>query len=114
MQVTDTNLFEQSNVISAPYPVPSTCVPGVARQKHREFYWVCMDKESYQCPDCGRECDDVNRFEVHHIDGNPLNGLPENLIALCKRCHLWRHGDEQNLSAYTLNEWKSAFLSIGD
>ncbi|HEC87929.1 MAG TPA: HNH endonuclease [Thermoplasmata archaeon] len=25
---------------------------------------------------------------VHHIDGNPMNNSPHNLIALCQRCHL--------------------------
>jgi len=26
--------------------------------------------------------------ELHHIDGNPRNNKPENLIALCGTCHI--------------------------
>jgi len=25
---------------------------------------------------------------VHHLDGDPGNCVPENLVALCQRCHL--------------------------
>lgn len=32
-------------------------------------------------------CRSINQLEVHHIDGNPLNNDPENLITICKRCH---------------------------
>jgi 5-methylcytosine-specific restriction endonuclease McrA len=29
-----------------------------------------------------------DHLTVHHRDGNPLNCAPENLVALCQRCHL--------------------------
>jgi hypothetical protein len=43
------------------------------------------------CQVCG--CDDINEFsgksilQIHHIDGNPTNNRPENLMLLCPNCH---------------------------
>ena len=53
----------------------------------------------WKCEDCGKQCRkpeeqfDTHRrtLTVHHIDGDPGNNAPENLIALCPRCHLMRH-----------------------
>lgn len=53
----------------------------------------------WKCEECGKQCrrpeekfDTHSRtLTVHHIDGNPGNNDPENLIALCPRCHLMRH-----------------------
>jgi 5-methylcytosine-specific restriction endonuclease McrA len=38
------------------------------------------------CEDCGSE-----KSERHHRDGNALNNSPENMEALCKKCHMKRH-----------------------
>lgn len=54
-----------------------------ARSRHRTRFWNDHDKATYRCPTCGRGEELVRHFEVHHIDGNPLNGDDENLIALC-------------------------------
>ena len=80
------------------------------RREHRQWYWNEHDKQSYTCPDCGRGIEDVDRFEVHHIDEDPFNGDPENLIALCRGCHFARHGRER---PKTLNEWKVEFRQLG-
>lgn len=37
------------------------------------------------CPICSNE--DVEHFQVHHIDENPLNNELENLLMLCPNCH---------------------------
>lgn len=37
------------------------------------------------CPFCENE--DVGHFEIHHIDENPSNNEPLNLILLCPTCH---------------------------
>lgn len=64
-----------------------------SRKLAREMYWEKHDRETYECPDCGRREDElVNRFEVHHIDGQPMDNRPENHIALCRPCHNLREG----------------------
>jgi len=50
----------------------------------------------YICQRCGRQCyrpgqPCVNRahvMSVHHLDHDPSNSDPNNLIALCAPCHL--------------------------
>jgi len=37
------------------------------------------------CPFCGLE--KIGSLQVHHIDGNPKNDTPDNLIAACGSCH---------------------------
>lgn len=59
-----------------------------ARDRARQQYWQRRSKHSWRCPSCGRSRSEVERVDVHHRDGNPRNNDPENLVALCKRCHL--------------------------
>lgn len=48
----------------------------------------------WKCEGCGCYHGDPYQLTVHHINYNPANCLPENLIALCQSCHLkvqhWR------------------------
>ena len=37
------------------------------------------------CPFCGNE--DVDHFQIHHIDESPDNNDFKNLIMLCPTCH---------------------------
>lgn len=56
------------------------------------------DAADWRCRDCGMQCRrpgepfDTHRrtMSVHHIDHDPPNVEPSNLIALCARCHLIR------------------------
>jgi len=43
-----------------------------------------------RCERCGHLHDPANgrTLTVHHLDGNPANCAPENLVALCQACHL--------------------------
>jgi 5-methylcytosine-specific restriction endonuclease McrA len=94
-----------------PYEVPhESGRENTARTAHREWYWTLFDYDSYECPDCGRSAEDVRRFEVHHLDRDPLNGALWNLQAVCKRCHGWRHGQRDDLSGLSVEEWKEAFV----
>lgn len=43
------------------------------------------------CSLCGKE----GYTEVHHIDENPMNNDPSNLIRLCKSCHALQHAPEK-------------------
>jgi 5-methylcytosine-specific restriction endonuclease McrA len=46
----------------------------------------------WMCERCGADCwnplSQQNRLTVHHIDHDPSNCAPENLICLCAPCHL--------------------------
>lgn len=44
----------------------------------------------WKCENCGHPHDPKNGFTltVHHLDANPQNNDPNNLVALCQRCHL--------------------------
>ena len=46
-----------------------------------------MYPEIGSCVNCGNE-----KSERHHIDYNPLNNAPENIMPLCRRCHTLEHG----------------------
>jgi len=37
------------------------------------------------CPFCPNE--EVEHFQIHHIDGNPANNKPDNLLMVCPTCH---------------------------
>ncbi len=58
-----------------------------------------------ECEECGKQCrkpgeefDTHSRtLTVHHIDMDPMNNDPENLIALCAGCHLKRHRKVKSL-----------------
>jgi len=83
-----------------------------ARHRHRTAYWQQHARSSYRCPDCGRleSHPHVDRLEVHHKDGDPLNGAPSNLVALCRHCHQIRHGMEPRGD---LEDWKARIHSLG-
>jgi hypothetical protein len=40
---------------------------------------------------------DSTKSERHHIDGDTLNNNPENVIALCRRCHMKEDGRLEKL-----------------
>jgi 5-methylcytosine-specific restriction endonuclease McrA len=50
------------------------------------------ERAQWMCEQCGADCLDpssqANRMSVHHLDHNPHNCNPDNLIALCAVCHL--------------------------
>lgn len=85
-------------------------VPGTSRKYARQWWWSQHNRDEYVCPDCGRGNDRVIEFHIHHIDGDPLNNNPENLIGLCNRCHSWRHNTGPTLSGLDVEEWKQAFV----
>jgi 5-methylcytosine-specific restriction endonuclease McrA len=44
-----------------------------------------------------QECGGTNLVSLHHIDGNPANNNPANLMTLCGSCHTrwhWSHGKQ--------------------
>jgi hypothetical protein len=45
------------------------------------------ERDRYICQLCGKNQEDIV-FDIHHIDYNKKNCCPENLITLCKKCHV--------------------------
>jgi len=56
----------------------------------REIAKEVKDRAGWRCELCGHEHDPETGYTltVHHLDGDPSNCDPENLVALCQRCHL--------------------------
>ena len=51
---------------------------------------IILKRDNYFCK-FGRYCKKPIRLAIHHIDCNPENNIPENLITLCKHCHEFFH-----------------------
>ena len=69
--------------------IKADALDTTARQrKHNRNY--CKD----YCEKCGIT---DTRFEVHHIDKNPLNNEHSNLLNLCSPCHQLIHAQERTL-----------------
>ena len=68
------------------------------RKIAREVYWDMYDPAEYNCPDCGRTERELKRgFEIHHLNGDPLDNRLENLVGLCRLCHMVREGKKPSL-----------------
>jgi len=40
-------------------------------------------------------CGSIKTISIHHLDSNPANNSPDNLMTLCSSCHMkwhWTHG----------------------
>jgi 5-methylcytosine-specific restriction endonuclease McrA len=50
------------------------------------------ERAQFMCEKCGADCleptTQANRMSVHHLDHDPSNCDPDNLLALCAVCHL--------------------------
>ena len=61
---------------------------GKSFEIYPEKFWrirkAIRERDDYTCQLCGK----YPVFEVHHIDYNKENNEPENLITLCKSCHM--------------------------
>lgn len=53
--------------------------PNVGRQRARRVYTLAGA--------CGR-CGTAPALDRHHVDGNTLNNSPENILQVCRRCHM--------------------------
>ena len=49
-------------------------------------------RDNYICQECGVHQDELKgmhkKLDVHHIDYDKENCHPDNLISLCKKCHM--------------------------
>lgn len=84
-----------------------------ARNRHKRRFWDRHDRRTYQCPSCGCDYDGAGReWEVHHKDGDALNGHIFNLVALCHSCHRRTHSAIATM--LEVEEWKEEFRSLGE
>lgn len=49
----------------------------------KELKLEVRKRDNFQCQQCGRK----RSIICHHIDGNKLNNVKNNLIVLCRTCH---------------------------
>lgn len=62
-------------------------------------------RDSYKCQLCGMpEIEQGRKLEVHHIDYDKKNIKPDNLITLCKSCHMKTN--------FNREYWKDLFSNI--
>lgn len=59
---------------------------GYTKEFSVEFKACIRDRDGHTCILCGK-WEDGDTFDVHHIDYNKKNSIPENCITLCDSCH---------------------------
>lgn len=60
----------------------------------------CLMRDKYLCQDCGRPAEEVHHKEYltpQNIGDISVSLNPDNLVSLCRDCHLARHKREQNV-----------------
>lgn len=60
---------------------------GYPRIFNKDLKDFIHQRDKYSC----RVCNSGTRLAVHHIDADKMNNEHDNLITLCKRCHLKVH-----------------------
>lgn len=64
--------------------------------KKDTLHWRARKHKKLNCEECGT----ANDLHVHHVDRNPANNDPANLMTLCSSCHLklhWREDREARM-----------------
>ena len=62
-------------------------------------------------------CPIINKLtdkDIHHIDKNPLNNNPRNLIAISSQAHFWLHKNKINFDFQKIMETKEDFNKLID
>jgi 5-methylcytosine-specific restriction endonuclease McrA len=63
---------------------------------HR-FKRLIRQRDNYTCQRCGiTQAAHGRTLQVHHLDHNPLNNDPSNLVTACNKCNVWasNHRDD--------------------
>ena len=75
-------------------------------------YLSIYKRDNFTCQDCGRVWKEGDTFNIHHILPRSKGGGDEldNLILLCKPCHMRRHTKEYSQLVYedSLRDMKNA------
>ena len=78
-----------------------------SRRFNRTLKRIIRERDNFTCRMCGKK-EDKNAPDVHHIDYNKDNLEPNNLIALCKSCHIKTNCNRE----YWINYFKGRLLEI--
>ena len=78
--------------------------------KSKDFHEEIRERDGYQCqnPDCWGTCKKGHALAIHHIDGNPLNCNPWNLITVCRSCNTRAEGSKEK----SRDEWQVEYHQI--
>ena len=65
------------------------------------------ERDGHVCQWCGMpQEDNFQKLSVHHIDFNPMNCDPKNLVSLCLDCHdIEAHGGKYRKKKASINRW---------
>src|SRR5690349_14976423 len=57
--------------------------------------WAELSYRKYRKSYCERCRENPSGLHVHHLNGNPADNRPDNLITLCAHCHMLMHRHER-------------------
>jgi hypothetical protein len=64
------------------------------------------ERDSFTCQECYFTEEQLGyKLSVHHIDYNKKNNDPQNLISLCKSCHLQTNFSREDWQRYFINKF---------
>ena len=75
-------------------------------QKHTKIYLDYFDAlfgEFVPCEMCGKEAVDIHHIEPRQAGGSKLKDTIDNLMALCRKCHL-KYGDKKQFKQLLKNK----------
>lgn len=79
--------------------------PRYKGTNRHQYQKTCFEYHEYKC--C--VCNENKIIEVHHLDGNRQNNIPENLVPLCPTHHKYFHSRYRHL---ILNKIKTYMKSV--
>lgn len=63
-------------------------------------------RDNYICQECGYKQNKLGyKLHIHHIDYNKQNNKPENLISLCRLCHIQTNFTREDWIEYFQRRW---------
>lgn len=66
---------------------------------------LIRQRDNYQCQLCGMpEIENIRKLDIHHIDYNKKNCLPNNLITLCRSCNAKVNANREYWTEYFRNK----------
>jgi len=71
---------------------------------NKDLKEVIRNRDRRKCQICEKtELENNKKLDCHHIDYNKRNNNPNNLIAICRKCHLKTNHNRQNWINYFNN-----------